>query len=101
MKHQMLRRFVDLTIQENKWFLSFSYRPESIDRKLFFDEFNKSLLLATNNYNNFIVAGDLNIEINPEAFEASVPATFSPVAFDDFRLQSPTEDRSLATDGER
>jgi len=57
---------IDLTIQENKWFLSFAYRPESIDRKLFFDELNKSLLLATKNYNNLIVAGDLNIEINPE-----------------------------------
>ena len=44
---------------------------------------------------------NVNIEINPEAFEASVPATFSPVAFDDFQLQSPTEDRSLATDGGR
>ena len=44
---------------------------------------------------------NVNIEINPEAFEASVPATFSSVAFDDFQLQSPTEDRSFATDGGR
>ena len=43
----------------------------------------------------------MNIEINPEAFEASVPATFSPVPFNVFQLQSPTEDRSFATDAGR
>ena len=43
----------------------------------------------------------MNTAINPEAFEVLVPPTFSPVAFDDFQLQSPAEDQSLATDGGR
>ena len=44
---------------------------------------------------------NVNTAINPEAFEVLVPPTFSPVAFDDFQLQSPAEDQSLATDGGR
>ena len=53
---------MDLTIKERKWFILFAYRPESIDRKLFFDEINKSLSKAAKNYDNIIVAGDLNID---------------------------------------
>ena len=55
---------LNLTIQERKWFILFAYRPESIDRKLFFDEMNKSLSKAVNDYEHLIVAGDLNIEMN-------------------------------------
>ncbi len=44
---------------------------------------------------------NVNTVINPEAFEVSVPPTFSSVAFDDFQLQSLTEDQSLTTDGDR
>jgi len=55
---------LDLTIQERKWFIIFAYRPESIDRKLFFDEMNKSLSKAVNDYEYLVVAGDLNIEMD-------------------------------------
>ena len=34
---------INLIIKERKWFILFAYRPESIDRKLFFDELHKSL----------------------------------------------------------
>ena len=44
---------------------------------------------------------NVNTAINPEAFEVSVPSTFTSVAFEDFRLQSPTEDQSDATDDGR
>ena len=54
---------IDLTIKEIKWFILFAYRPESIDRKLFFDEITKSLSKATKDYNNIIVIGDLNIDL--------------------------------------
>ncbi|MDP6888359.1 MAG: hypothetical protein QGG68_09375 [SAR324 cluster bacterium] len=53
---------LDLTIKERKWFLLFAYRPESIDRKLFFDEMSKSLANAAKDYENLFVAGDLNID---------------------------------------
>ena len=44
---------------------------------------------------------NVNTVINPEAFDVSVPPTFSPVAFADFQRQSPTEDQSLTTGGGR
>ena len=44
---------------------------------------------------------NVNTAINPEAFEVSVPPTFTSVAFEDFLLQSPTEDHSVATDSGR
>jgi len=53
-------------IQERKWFLLFGYRPESIDKKLFFDELNKSLSKAAKDYEHLIVAGDFNIEMNAQ-----------------------------------
>ena len=57
---------LDLTIQERKWFLLFAYRPESIDRKLFFDELNKTLSKASKDYEHLVVAGDLNIEMRAQ-----------------------------------
>ena len=44
---------------------------------------------------------NVNTVINPEVFEVSVPRAFTSVAFDDFLLQSPTEDQSVATDSGR
>ena len=58
---------LNLTIQERKWFIMFAYRPESIDRKLFFDEVNKSLSRAVKDYEYLIIAGDLNIDIATRA----------------------------------
>ena len=45
---------MNLTIKEIKWFILFAYRPESIDRKLFFDEINRSLSKATKDYDNIM-----------------------------------------------
>ena len=53
----------NLTIKERKWFILFAYRPESINRKLFFDEIHKSLSKAVKDYDNIIVIGDLNIDL--------------------------------------
>ena len=44
---------------------------------------------------------NVNTVINPEVFEVSVPRAFTSVAFDEFLLQSPTEDQSVATDSGR
>ena len=46
---------LDLTIQERKWFILFAYRPESIDRKLFFDELNKTLSKASKRIMNILL----------------------------------------------
>ena len=47
-----------------KWFIMFAYRPESINRNLFFEEITLSLSKALNKYENIILIGDLNIDIS-------------------------------------
>ena len=42
----------------------FGYRPESINRDLFFDEINSTLSKAMHEYENILFVGDLNIDIN-------------------------------------
>ena len=39
---------LELTLSKRKWFIIFAYRPESIDRTLFFDEINVTLSKAIN-----------------------------------------------------
>ena len=55
-----------LTIQGRNWFIMFAYRPESINRVVFFDQINKKLSRATKDYEYIIIAGDLNIDIIAE-----------------------------------
>ena len=52
---------IEITVNSRKWFIMFSYRPESIDRKLFFEETLASLEAATKVYENILLAGDLNV----------------------------------------
>ncbi|HBI40814.1 MAG TPA: hypothetical protein DDY16_07710, partial [Tenacibaculum sp.] len=47
-----------------KWFIMFGYRPESINRNIFFQEINIALSKATNKYDNILFIGDLNIDLN-------------------------------------
>ena len=54
---------IELTIKKNKWFIMFGYRPESIDRNLFFQEVNNKLTQAISKYENIILIGDLNIDL--------------------------------------
>ena len=42
----------------------FGYRPESIDRNIFFQEVNLALSKAMNKYENIIFIGDLNIDLD-------------------------------------
>ena len=42
----------------------FGYRPESINRDLFFEEINSTLSKAMHKYENILFIGDLNIDIN-------------------------------------
>jgi len=53
---------LEITVSNRKWFLMFAYRPESIDRKLFFDELHMSLNKAFLKYDYISVIGDLNID---------------------------------------
>ena len=55
---------LELQISKRKWFIVFAYRPESINRTLFFDEIKKTLNLAINKYDNIILAGDLNVDMD-------------------------------------
>ena len=42
----------------------FGYRPESINRDLFFQEVNQTLDKAINKYEKILFIGDLNIDLN-------------------------------------
>ena len=53
---------LEITVSNRKWFLLFAYRPESIDRKFFFDELHVSLTKAFSKYDYIAVLGDLNID---------------------------------------
>ena len=55
---------IELTLNNKKWFIMFGYRPESINRDTFFEEMNTTLSKAVNKYDNIMVIGDLNIDLN-------------------------------------
>ena len=55
---------MELNISGRKWFILFAYRPESIDRTLFFDEISTSLGKAVKNYDYILLAGDLNVNMD-------------------------------------
>ena len=55
---------LELNISGRKWFIVFAYRPESINRELFFEEITTCLNKATKNYDYIVLAGDLNVDID-------------------------------------
>ena len=55
---------LELNISGRKWFILFAYRPESIDRYLFFEEISICLGKATKKYDYIILAGDLNVDMD-------------------------------------
>ena len=55
---------LELSLKNTKWFIMFGYRPESINRDIFFQEINLTLDKAINKYEKILFIGDLNIDIN-------------------------------------
>ena len=55
---------IELLISIKKWCIIFTYRPPKYDKKVFFQEFLKTISQAINKYDNILVAGDLNIDIS-------------------------------------
>ena len=55
---------IELALQNKKWFIMFGYRPESINRDIFFQEVNIAIDKAINRYENILFIGDLNIDIS-------------------------------------
>ena len=54
---------LELTISNKKWFIMYEHRPlNETNKKVFFDELNKILDKAVNNYDNIFMTGDLNID---------------------------------------
>ena len=53
----------EVTISKKKWCIIFVYRPPHPNNKKVFSELTNSLNQATNKYDNIIVMGDLNIDI--------------------------------------
>ena len=55
---------LELSLKSKKWFIMFGYRPESIDRNIFFQEITIAIDKAVNKYENILVIGDLNIDLS-------------------------------------
>ena len=55
---------IELALRNKKWFIMFGYRPESINRDIFFQEVNIAIDKAINRYENILFIGDLNIDIS-------------------------------------
>ena len=55
---------IELNLSGRKWFILFAYRPESIDRNLFFDEIFICISKAIKKYDFIIIAGDLNVDMD-------------------------------------
>ena len=55
---------LELIIANRIWFFIFAYRPESIDRDIFFGELKISLSKAVTHYDYILLAGDLNIDMD-------------------------------------
>ena len=55
---------IELNISGRKWFIAYTYRPESIDRHLFFEEISNTLNKAITSYDFIILAGDINVDMD-------------------------------------
>ena len=55
---------MEVTIFKKKWCILFAYRPPNLEKKSFFEEISNSLFLIVNKYENFVLAGDLNINLS-------------------------------------
>ena len=54
---------IELTISKSKWCILFAYRPPNFNKKEFFNEISNSLSKIITNYDNVVLAGDLNINL--------------------------------------
>ena len=53
---------VELTVSKKNWCILFGYRPpQNKNLKTFFEEMNLSLSTIVNEYDNFMLIGDLNL----------------------------------------
>ena len=55
---------IELTISNRKWFIMFAYRPECIDRTLFFTEVKDILTTAFANYKYVLLVWNLNVDMD-------------------------------------
>ena len=53
---------IELTISKKKWCILFVYRPPHQDKASFFNEITLCASKIVNKYDNFLIAGDLNID---------------------------------------
>ena len=55
---------IELLISKRKWCIRFTYRLPEYNKKVFFQEWSKTVSPAINRYDNILVAGDLNIDVS-------------------------------------
>ena len=52
--------YIEITIAKKKWGILFAYRPPNFTKTEFFEEISVSLNKGLNDYDNLLLAGDLN-----------------------------------------
>ena len=55
---------ITFLISKRKWRIIFTYRPSQYDKKVFFQEWSKTVSRAINKYDRILVAGDSNIDVS-------------------------------------
>ena len=55
--------YIELTISIKKWCALFAYRSQTQNKTSFFEEISSSLSHIVNKYENYTIAGDLNIKM--------------------------------------
>ena len=64
--------YIELPISKKKWCALFAYKPPKQNETLLFEEISSSLSYIVNWYDNYIIAGDLNINmLDPKCDENS------------------------------
>ena len=58
---------IEITIAKKKWCILFAYRPPNFSKTEFFEEIYVTLNKALNEYDNLLLAGDLNINTNTKS----------------------------------
>ena len=61
--------FVELNFKKRKWLVIGTYRPPSLSQTHYFSNMQKAIDLYRSSYENFVILGDLNMEVHESAME--------------------------------
>ena len=65
--HAMEGVYVKVNLRKSKWLPCCSYNPNICKINFHLENLNQSLALYSSHYENFIIVGDFNVEVNDSA----------------------------------